>query len=149
VIGNWGLSPIIIAGSGRPFNLLLGFDSNGDGRSQSDRPGRAGRNTGRGPDLFTVDLRLARKFLVSEGKYFEFTFEAFNLFNRANFIGVNNVVGCTPIARLGGSFCQSPDAAALTTFDVQGQKGLFPTQPLAFTSAAPARQLQFGARFNF
>ncbi|HVG21538.1 MAG TPA: hypothetical protein VNI02_21045, partial [Blastocatellia bacterium] len=61
------------------------------------------------------------------------TFEAFNLFNRTNFIGINNVVGNTP----------------LTTFNARGIEGLAPTQPLAFTSAAPARQLQFGARFNF
>jgi hypothetical protein len=149
IIGNWTLSPIFIAGSGRPFNLLLGFDSNADGRSQSDRPGQAGRNTGKGPDFYNVDLRLARRFVVSEGKYFEFTFEAFNLFNRTNFIGVNNVVGCTRIAQLGGSYCQSPDAAPLRIYDVEGIKGLAPTQPLAFTTAAPARQLQFGARFNF
>jgi hypothetical protein len=36
---NWVLSPIFVAQSGRPFNLLLGFDANADGRSQSDRPG--------------------------------------------------------------------------------------------------------------
>src|SRR5262249_9524025 len=35
---NWALSPIFVAQSGRPFNLLLGFDANADGRSQSDRP---------------------------------------------------------------------------------------------------------------
>lgn len=149
IVGDWSLSPIFIAGSGRPFNLLLGFDSNGDGRSQSDRPGQAGRNTGKGPDFYNVDMRLARRFVPSEGMYFEFTFEAFNLFNRANFIGVNNIVGCTPIAALGGSYCRSPNAAALNVFDVEGIRGLAPTQPLGFTSAAPARQLQFGVRFNF
>jgi hypothetical protein len=61
------------------------------------------------------------------------TFEAFNLFNHTNFTGVNNVIGQTP----------------LTTGRPKGIEGLFPTMPLAFTSAAAARQLQFGARFNF
>jgi hypothetical protein len=72
---------------------------------------------------------------VGEGKYLEFTAEAFNLFNRANFTGINNEVG----------FTVSP----LGPFDLRGVKGRAPTSPLGFTSAAPARQLQFGARFNF
>lgn len=133
IFGNWVFSPIFVGGSGRPFNLLLGADANNDGRSQSDRPARAGRNTGRGAAYYNVDVRLARRFNVAEGKYFEFTAEAFNLFNHTNFTGINNVVGTTP----------------LTTIDARGIEGLAPTQPLAFTSAAPARQLQFGARFNF
>jgi hypothetical protein len=133
IFGNWVFSPIFIGGSGRPFNLLLGADANNDGRSQSDRPARAGRNTGRGRAYYNVDVRLARRFNVAEGKYFEFTAEAFNLFNHTNFTGINNVVGTTPLA----------------TVDARGIEGLAPTQPLAFTSAAPARQLQFGARFNF
>jgi hypothetical protein len=29
----------------RPFNLLPGFNSNGDSRTQMDRPGTVGRNT--------------------------------------------------------------------------------------------------------
>src|SRR5262249_39284131 len=55
---DWLLSPIVVAQSGRPFNLLLGFDANGDGRSQSDRPGQAGRNTGRGDAYYSFDMRL-------------------------------------------------------------------------------------------
>jgi hypothetical protein len=70
---------------------------------------------------------------LSESKYVELTFEAFNLFNHTNFTGINNVIGTTP----------------LTTDRPHGIQGLAPTQPFAFTSAAPARQLQFGARFNF
>jgi hypothetical protein len=133
VVGDWVFAPIFIAGSGRPFNLLLGFDANNDSRSQTDRPGRAGRNTGRGEAYYNMDTRLARRFFVGEEKYIELTFEVFNLFNRTNFIGINNIIGTTP----------------LTTFNVRGIEGLAPTRPLAFTSAAPARQLQFGARFNF
>jgi outer membrane receptor protein involved in Fe transport len=135
VFGRWVVSTIFIGGSGRPFNLLLGFDANGDSRSQSDRPGQAGRNTGKGEPFYNVDLRLARRFFLDESKYFEFTFEAFNLLNQTNFTGINNIVGTTFINA--------------TRFDVRGIEGLAPTSPLGFTSAAPARQLQFGARFNF
>ncbi len=146
IFGEWVFSPIFIAGSGRPFNLLLGSDANADGRSQSDRPcvresstapcnpgSNIGRNTGRGEPVYTVDVRLGRRFFSRERRFLELTVEAFNLFNRTNFNGINNVVGTTPI----------------TTGNPRGIEGLFPTRPLAFTSAAPARQLQFGARFNF
>jgi hypothetical protein len=47
--------------------------------------GTAGRNTIRGPGLFLVDLGLLRQVKVSEGVQMELRFEAFNLFNRANF----------------------------------------------------------------
>ncbi|MEW6734122.1 MAG: carboxypeptidase regulatory-like domain-containing protein [Acidobacteriota bacterium] len=133
LLGNWTVAPIFTAGSARPFNLLLGFDANGDGRSQSDRPGAAGRNTGSGENFYSFDTRLARRVTIKNEAYLEFTFEAFNLFNRTNFLGINNIVGTTP----------------LRTFDVKGDETKSPTQPLGFTSAAPRRQLQFGVRVNF
>jgi hypothetical protein len=135
VFGGWQLSPIFIAGSGRPFNLLLGFDANGDGRSQSDRPGQAGRNTGTGEAFYSFDMRLARRFAVREQRFLELTFEAFNLFNRTNLAGINNIVGTT--------------LATATNFRINGDRTKAPTQPLGFTSAADARKLQFGVRFNF
>lgn len=133
IFGDFQLSPIFTAGSGRPFNLLLGFDANGDSRSQSDRPGAVGRNSGRGEEFYSFDARLARRINVKENVYFELTFEAFNLFNRTNFAGINNIIGTT----------------ALTTFDARGDKTKSPTQPLGFTSAAAKRQLQLGVRFSF
>lgn len=146
IFGDWVVSPIFIAGSGRPFNVLLGIDANGDGVSTRDRPclresataacnpgSNLGRNTGIGDAFYQVDTRLARRFGFAEGKYLELTFEAFNLFNHTNFIGINNVIGATPLTD------GRPHAIA----------GRAPTQPFGFTAAAPARQLQFGARFNF
>jgi hypothetical protein len=54
IFGDFVLAPIFTYGSGKPFNVLLGFDANNDGRSQSDRPGALGRNTGRGEDFLLV-----------------------------------------------------------------------------------------------
>ena len=139
IFGDWVVAPIFIAGSGRPFNLLLGFDANNDGRSQSDRPFAAGRNTGIGEPFYSFDIRLARRFSFDEFKYLELTFEAFNLFNRNNLAGINNVVGSLPIDTL----------RELSVTQAEGVPGRAPTQPLGFTSAAAARQLQFGVRFNF
>lgn len=147
---DWVFSPIFIAQSGRPFNLLLGVDTNGDGRSQSDRPGRAGRNTGRGEPYYSFDIRLARRFFVKESRFLELTFEAFNLFNHTNLLGINNVVGaaCTDGS---GNFlpCTAAGAQPLTRFDLQGRRDKKTTEPLGFISASNPRQLQFGVRFNF
>ncbi|HEX5705717.1 MAG TPA: carboxypeptidase regulatory-like domain-containing protein [Pyrinomonadaceae bacterium] len=139
VLADWLFSPIFTAGSGRPFNLLLGFDANNDGRSQSDRPFDLGRNTGIGENFYSFDARLARRFPFKETMFIELTFEGFNLFNRTNFAGINNVVGSLPTAEL----------LALTTGPARGRRNAPPTAPLGFTSAANPRQLQFGVRFNF
>jgi hypothetical protein len=146
LFSDWTLSPIFIAGSGRPFNVVLGIDANGDGVSTRDRPcvraaagqpcapnSNVGRNAGHGAPFYNVDMRLARRLSFTESKYIEVTAEAFNLFNHTNFNGITNVIGTTP----------------LTDGHPQGIKGLAPTMPFAFTSAAPARQMQFGVRFNF
>jgi len=149
VAKDWTLAPIVVAQSGRPFNLLLGFDANADGRAQSDRPGQAGRNTGRGEAFYSFDLRLARRFLVKETRFLEFTFEAFNLFNRVNFLGINNIIGGACVDGGGLPVPCTTGGAPLTNFNLRGQENRLPTQPLGFTSAADARQLQLGVRFNW
>jgi hypothetical protein len=148
---NWVLSPIFVAQSGRPFNLLLGFDANADGRSQSDRPGQAGRYTGLGEPYYSFDLRVARRLFAKESRFLELTVEAFNLFNRTNFLGVNNVLGAACATPDGANFvpCAVTGAKPLTDYNLHGRRGLRPTDPLGFTSAFDPRQLQFGARFNF
>jgi hypothetical protein len=83
------LTPIIIASSGRPFNIITGFDNNGDGIF-NDRPAFADsqttaadlrhtrfgdfdinpkpgqqiipRNYGQGPGFFSINLRVGRTF---------------------------------------------------------------------------------------
>lgn len=139
ILGDWLFSPVFIAGSGRPFNLLLGFDANADGRSQSDRPFALARNTGIGEAFYSFDARLARRFPIKENMFIELTFEGFNLFNRTNLQGVNNVIGSLSLDQL----------RALTTGLTRGDRTVAPTRPLGFTSAASPRQLQFGIRFNF
>src|SRR5207249_4873331 len=88
------VAPIFTYSSGHPFNLLMGFDANGDTNSNTDRPSFAGRNTGTGPNFVSFDLRLGKDFsLGNEGsRRISAIVEAFNLFNRANYSGVNTVV---------------------------------------------------------
>src|SRR5262249_22000948 len=148
---DWVVAPIFIAGSGRPFNLLLGFDANGDGRSQSDRPGLAGRNTGTGEPFYSFDIRVGRRFFAKESRFVELTLEAFNLFNRTNMQGINNILGAACTSADGSAFlpCTAAGATPLTNFNLKGRRDRKPTEPLGFTSASDPRQLQFGLRFNF
>ena len=126
-------SPALRGNSSRPFNLLAGADVNGDRHSTSDRPPGAGRNTGRGPNFWTFDVRVMRQFSLTEKARLQLTAEGFNLMNHTNFATVNNVVG--------------PNFAP--PFDVKGMKDRSPNQPLGFTAANPMRQIQLGVRLVF
>jgi hypothetical protein len=66
-----------------PFNVLLGQDRNFDSNN-NDRPAAVGRNTGRGFDYASLDLRLSRRFRVTERIGLQLLAEGFNVLNRAN-----------------------------------------------------------------
>lgn len=133
--GGLVLSPVLQANSGRPFNLLAGVDNLGDRHPTTHRPLGAGRNIGRGPAYFAVDLRLSKKFyLGSEQRSVEFIAEGFNLLNRTNFKSVNNTVGNITVDQL---------PAAL-----EGVRGA-PTSPFSFTSAFDPRQFQLGVKVHY
>jgi hypothetical protein len=133
ILGGFELSPIFNYNSGHPFNLLAGADINSDGHFTNDRPPGAGRNTGIGPDFADFDMRLSRAFKLREKASLLFTAEAFNLANHTNYASVNNVVG----------------AQFAPPFTVHGTADLSPSQPLGFTAAFPAREIQLGLRLSF
>ena len=112
------------------------FDNLGDNHPTTHRPLGAGRNIGRGPNFFTTDLRVSRRFPfgAERRRNVEVLAEGFNLLNRTNFKSVNNVVGTLTLAQL-------PNPIA-------GHAGL-PTEPLAYTAAYDARQFQLGLKINF
>ena len=140
IYGIWAMpggvqwSPLFRANSARPFNLLAGADLNSDRHSDTDRPPLAGRNTGKGPDFRTFDMRLSRKFsLGSESRAIELMGEAFNLLNRLNFSSLNN----------------SGFGAIAGPFNLQGRHDRTPSQPLGFTGAFDPRRLQLGVRITW
>lgn len=115
------LSYIFTYASPLPFNIQTGADRNND-TNANDRPFGVGRNTGRGFDFAALDLRLSRRFRLTERMRLEALAEGFNVFNRANLQLPNNVFGTGPTPRAGFG---SPNAAA------------------------DPRQLQLGLRLNF
>ena len=145
ILADNSLTPIFRYNSSRPFNLLAGVDVNGDRSTNGDRPPLVGRNTGIGPDFWTVDMRLARRIpLGAETRTLELTAEAFNLFNRLNFASINNTVGPNPP---GTGPNQNPDLAQ--TVHVEGRRDRGPSQPLGFNSAFEPRRIQLGLRLRF
>lgn len=118
------VSSIVTIASGRPYNILAGADLNGDGDGGTSSPDRArqtpgseassiGRNTGVMPRQATVDVRVSRRFRLSGKVGVEGLFEVFNLFNRTNFVEINNIfgTGAYPANRL-STFGQFTQAAA-------------------------------------
>jgi hypothetical protein len=132
IVSGFTVSPILRGNSSRPFNLLVGADINGDRHPTTDRPPGAGRNTGIGPDFWTLDLRVSRQFSWGEGRNVQFTFESFDLLNRTNYSSVNNTV----------SVIGPP-------FKLHGTNALSPSQPLGYTAALPKREIQLGVRLSF
>jgi hypothetical protein len=115
------LSYIFTYASRLPFNILTGNDRNFD-TNNNDRPAGVGRNTGRGFNFASLDLRLSRRFQFTEHIRLEVLAEGFNILNRSNFSIPNNTfgTGITPLPSFG--------------------------QP---TSAFDPRQFQLGLRLSF
>lgn len=112
---------IFTYGSQLPFNVLLGTDRNLD-TNNNDRPLGVGRNTGRGFDYASLDLRVSRTIRLTERADLQLLAEGFNILNRSNFGVPNNTFGAgtTPLPTFGR-----------------------PTQ------AFDARQFQFGMKLSF
>jgi len=136
ILGGFQFSPIIRYNSPHPFNVLAGSDVNGDRHSTNDRPLGMGRNAGRGPDYFDVDLRLMRAIKLTERTSLSFIAEGFNIFNRTNYASVNNIIPVPAPGTPVGTACSPTDSPI----------GL---NPGCFASAQIRRQFQFGARLAF
>jgi hypothetical protein len=93
----WRLGAVLTLASGAPFDITTGSDDNHD-LSANDRPPGVTRNTGRGPGLAQIDLRISKLFALpravsrddpelrkrSEAQNFELTADFFNVLNRTN-----------------------------------------------------------------
>jgi hypothetical protein len=85
------LGYIVTYASHLPFNVLLGNDRNFD-TNTNDRPVGVGRNTGRGFDFASLDLRLSRRLKLTERVDLQILAEGFNVLNRANLgVPINTV----------------------------------------------------------
>jgi hypothetical protein len=107
--------------SAPPFNVQTGSDRNND-TNANDRPVGVGRNSARGFDSATLDLRISRLFRLPRRHSLEAIVDAFNLLNRSNFLIPNNIRGT--------------GAAPPASFGLP-------------TAAGDPRQMQLGVRWSF
>lgn len=135
---NWTLSPVVTISSGVPYTeyisgylsgTLIGgmIGSGGTARLAGVYP----RNSWHMRGISNVDMRLSRKFKVTERQNVEFLAEAFNLFNREQYTQANN-----RLYSIGSGNVATYD----TTFGTYNQAG---------ATLYRERQVQFGVRYSF
>ncbi|GBC76803.1 hypothetical protein HRbin08_00271 [bacterium HR08] len=95
----FGVRLLAIAQSPRYFNVTAGSDLNRDLNAVTDRPDVLGRNTWRGDDYVTFDLRILRRFQFRERYGLEAVVEFYNLFNRVNITDLFTVWGRPTLAQ--------------------------------------------------
>jgi len=96
------LAPVVLYGSGQPWNRQYGYDANGDAGigGFADRPPGVGRNDQDGPSYRQVNVRLTKTLGVGRGEL-DLMVEAFNLFNTVNY-DVNTVDNAEYLLDLSG-----------------------------------------------
>lgn len=143
LLSEWRLAGLVTFGSGRPVNARITGDANGDNNLANDRLPGVTRNSLTGPNYFTMDFRLARKFYLTERFRLEALMESFNLLNRENLRVDTSDDGFLNTA---GQFLP---------WDVQVGTHRYPAQfrmtaaGLRPTSAYAPRQVQFSLRLRF
>jgi outer membrane receptor protein involved in Fe transport len=94
LLHDFKFSTLIDAQSGQFYNIFAGIDANGDTNSLNDRPGALGRNTLKGPGIFSWDMRVGRDVRFNERLRGELTLDLFNVTNRVNVSDLNTVCEC-------------------------------------------------------
>ncbi|MGH9872087.1 MAG: TonB-dependent receptor domain-containing protein [Pyrinomonadaceae bacterium] len=143
-LADFTVAPILEVGTGRPFNIITGVDTNGDQQSSNDRPsvtsngtlvlppffsnGSLGRNMGITHKFASLDLRVMRAIRFGERFKLDLIAEGFNMFNRFN------EASATPLFSDVNAFAQ------------RAGNGRYYSRP---TASYDPRQFQFGLKLNF
>jgi hypothetical protein len=99
---NVGVNTNVQANSNRPYNIITGFDDNGD-TTVNDRPPGTKRNTGVGPSYFNVNASLQKivrlksetgrpSAAASAGPNMTFIVNLWNAFNHPQFVNYSGVM---------------------------------------------------------
>ena len=139
LLSGYVLSGIVQAQSGSPYSALVGNDPNNDGNRANDRLPGTVRNQFTTPSVYQFDARITRVIPFNESIRLRLMLEAFNIFNRANVVLVNNT-----FYNLTGGVLVAP--TAVTAF---GTPRTFSSPASGTTTFATPRQLQLGIKFDF
>jgi hypothetical protein len=163
LLSNFVIAPIVSVRSGVPFTLLVpGIESNGtSGHTSEARPYNEGRNDGIGPNYSSFDMRVSRGIVLKRDSALRLDLiaQAANIINHTNFTSVQNIFPNTAVTNAEGlttsALASTPEGTVNLLngpYDYKGFKPNGPSQltdPLAFESAAPPRQISFGLQFAF
>jgi hypothetical protein len=142
ILNGFTISMVFLANSGAPYSAVVGgipdlglrAGINGGGAPSLSRFPLFSRNAFRLPSIVNVDLRISRRFRLTNGADLEILGEAFNLLNRTQ---VTEVV--TRMYLIGGTA-----TASTLRFDPS-----FQTVSAAGNHVVRERQLQFAVRMAF
>ncbi len=139
LFSDFGFSSIVQLQSGTPYSALVSGDPNNDGNRANDRLPGTRRNQFTTPAIYQLDARLTRSLRFTESVRLRLILEAFNVFNRANVVTVNNT-----FFNFAGNNLTLPSAA--TPF---GSPRTFGSPASGTTTFATPRQLQLALQFDF
>jgi hypothetical protein len=173
------VAPIVTVRSGVPFTELVpgigGPASNGtpatlttpampgnSSHTNEARPYHEGRNLGIGPGYAAFDMRISRGIVIKRDSPFRIDLiaQSSNILNHTNFTSVQNIFPNTGASSvLNGpttsAIVSTPEGNVDLLNGPYNLKGFRPanafelTSPLAFKTAAPARQISFGLEIAF
>jgi hypothetical protein len=143
LVNDWKFSGIFSAGSGRPLSGHIDGDANRDANPDNDRLPGVRRNSFVGPDYFSGEARITRRFRLTEQWRLEAMAEAFNVFNHRNDRVDNSEDGFSSTA---ASFVTTTSTVGGKKYAAQFQQE---TGFLAPTNAYAPRQVQFSLRLKW
>jgi outer membrane receptor protein involved in Fe transport len=142
VFSNYTFSSIVQLQSGTPYSALVGNDPNNDANRANDRLPGTVRNQFTTPSVYQLDARITRNIPFTESMRVRLILEAFNVFNRANVVTVNNTF--YNFTTTAGGRLEAP--SLLTAF---GTPRSFSSPASGTTTFATPRQLQLAIKFDF
>jgi hypothetical protein len=144
LLSDYTLSSIVQLQSGSPYSAVVGNDPNRDGNRANDRLPGTTRNQFTTPSVYQLDARITRSIHFNESVRVRLVLEAFNVFNRANVVLVNNTFyNLTNLPLLGLRLTRP---SAVSAF---GTPRSFSSPASGTTTFATPRQLQLAVKFDF
>jgi hypothetical protein len=160
------IAPIVQVRDGVPFTELVpgigGAASNGNSSHTNEaRPFHAGRNLGIGAGYSTFDMRISRNIALKRDSALRLNLiaQSSNILNHTNFTSVQNIFPNTAVTNSEGvttsAVVSTPEGNVDLLNGPYNLKGFRPTgaeqlsDPLAFKTAAPPRQISFGLELAF
>jgi hypothetical protein len=133
LLNGWSIAPIYTTYSGAPYDGTVSGTVSGrnlNGTNGDNRFPLLRRNAFRLPSIHNFDLRLSKRFRLTERYNLEFLAEGFNVLNRTHVFGVES----TLYTRSGNVLTFNPNFGQITGTD---------------STLYRERQIQFAARFQF